>query len=151
MSRTNTLFLVAMTLLGMAVAAFAAINLVVGHRYTLTGTMSQCHEHPGTFFLDVTAEGGSGGGGSHSARHGNEHEASGRLMLQPATPQVNLDAVFTTLHQGQRVTATGVYVGLVGSGSARETHPTLRTEQLSAGSTSAREAKFDDLYQLRRR
>lgn len=149
MSRPNTAVNVAIALLAFTVAAYAACNWVVGQRYTLTGTMAQCHEHQGTFFIVM---GGAGsGGGSHSARAGSDHDHGERLMLKAATPQVNLQAIFTSLQPGQKITATGVYLGETSPGPGHdELHKTLRAESVVAKPLTPREAKFQSLYDLRR-
>lgn len=144
MSRPNRVITAAITLLALSIAATAAINMVVGQRYTLTGKMAKCPHHADTYFLDVPHAGSATRAGSAGSDHAD------RILLKPATPQVNLKLLYNSLAPNQKIEATGIYTGYTDMGHGDEKHQTIKAEKVIAKPLSRQEANFATLHDLRR-
>lgn len=122
-------------LCGVAVAAYAAGEMLIGHRYDLTGTMTK-DTCSGDLMMKVPAG-----------------RADATVRVVPSLG-VNLDTVYGTLKPDQKATASGIYLGEIqGAGSDSAVLPTLRADRLVpvAPTSTVREERFRSLYELRRR
>jgi hypothetical protein len=142
MSR-NRVITAAVTLLALSVASFAAINMVVGQRYTLTGKMAKCPHHADTYFLDVPH-------GPHAMAGSAGSDHADRVLLKPATPTVNLKLIYNSLAANQKIEATGIYTGITDMGHGNEKHQTIKVEKVVLKPVGRQEANFATLHDLRR-
>ena len=125
----------AIMLLTLSVTAYAATQMVVGHRYDLTGTMSREAE-TGDLLMTLPAR-----------------AAAAPVVRIVPSLGTNLNAVYGTMKPGQTATASGIFLGAIpGAGSDTATLPTLRADKMNANplQPGVREEKFRSLYDLRR-